>query len=88
MNKRFADRREAGRVLSGMLVSYASRPDVIVLGLPRGGVPVAFEVAQALHAPLDVFLVRNWGARVMKSWRWVRSPPETSWSLTTRWSRR
>ena len=44
------------------LLSYAGRPDVIVLGLPRGGVPVAFEVARALDAPLDVFLVRKLGA--------------------------
>ena len=48
MNRPFADRREAGRILSERLVSYAGRHDVIVLGLPRGGVPVAFEVARAL----------------------------------------
>jgi erythromycin esterase-like protein/predicted phosphoribosyltransferase len=57
----FADRRDAGRVLAGLLVHYAGRPDVIVLGLPRGGVPVAYEVANALGAPLDVFLVRKLG---------------------------
>ena len=62
MNRAFADRREAGRVLSELLASYAGRHDVIVLGLPRGGVPVAFEVARALNAPLDVFLVRKLGA--------------------------
>ena len=62
MNRPFADRREAGRVLSELLTSYAGRHDVIVLGLPRGGVPVAFEVARALDAPLDVFLVRKLGA--------------------------
>jgi predicted phosphoribosyltransferase len=57
----FRDRREAGRFLAGKLTSYTNRPNVLVLGLPRGGVPVAFEVARALHAPLDVFLVRKLG---------------------------
>jgi predicted phosphoribosyltransferase len=57
----FRDRAEAGRVLAERLREYADRPDVVVLALPRGGVPVAFEVAQALHAPLDVFLVRKLG---------------------------
>jgi putative phosphoribosyl transferase len=57
----FRDRREAGRFLSGKLMAYTDRPDVLVLALPRGGVPVAFEVARALHAPLDVFLVRKLG---------------------------
>src|SRR6267143_1430963 len=59
--KRFRDRREAGRLLAAKLAAYANRPDVIVLALPRGGVPVAFEVASALGAPLDVFLVRKLG---------------------------
>lgn len=58
---RFRDRSVAGRLLAGMLKSYAARPDVVVLALPRGGVPVAFEVARALDAPLDVFLVRKLG---------------------------
>jgi predicted phosphoribosyltransferase len=58
---RFADRRDAGRVLAGRLGAYAGRSDVLVLGLPRGGVPVAFEVARAIGAPLDVFLVRKLG---------------------------
>src|SRR5246127_6025131 len=57
----FRDRTEAGRLLAGKLAAYANRPDVLVLALPRGGVPVAFEVARALHAPLDVFLVRKLG---------------------------
>ena len=57
----FRDRTEAGRLLAGQLASYAGRADVIVLALPRGGVPVAVEVAQALGAPLDVFLVRKLG---------------------------
>jgi putative phosphoribosyl transferase len=62
MDRPFADRREAGRILSLQLIPYAGRDDVIVLGLPRGGVPVAFEAAQALNAPLDIFLVRKLGA--------------------------
>ena len=62
MNRPFADRVEAGRVLAEKLADYANRSDVIVLGLPRGGVPVAYEVASALGAPLDVFLVRKLGA--------------------------
>jgi predicted phosphoribosyltransferase len=61
MTPRFHDRREAGRVLAGLLARYRDDPHVVVLGLPRGGVPVAFEVAQALHAPLDVFVVRKLG---------------------------
>src|SRR5258708_15212085 len=55
----FHDRTEAGQLLAGKLAAYANRADVIVLGLPRGGVPVAYEVARALNAPLDVFLVRK-----------------------------
>jgi predicted phosphoribosyltransferase len=57
----FRDRREAGRVLAERLRHYAGRPDVLVLALPRGGVPVGYEVARALGAPLDVFLVRKLG---------------------------
>jgi len=52
------DRHEAGRALAGLLEHYRGRDDVIVLGLPRGGVPVAYEVATALEVPLDVFLVQ------------------------------
>jgi putative phosphoribosyl transferase len=59
--QRFRDRREAGQVLAARLKAYADRPDVLVLALPRGGVPVAFEVAQALHTPLDVLVVRKLG---------------------------
>jgi putative phosphoribosyl transferase len=57
----FTDRRHAGRVLASRLTKYAGRDDVIVLALPRGGVPVAYEVASALNAPMDVFLVRKLG---------------------------
>ena len=57
----FRDRVEAGRMLATTLQEYANRDDVIVLALPRGGVPVGFEVAKALHAPLDVFVVRKLG---------------------------
>jgi putative phosphoribosyl transferase len=62
MSKPFADRAEAGHVLAEKLEGYAGRDDVIVLALPRGGVPVAYEVATALGVPLDVFLVRKLGA--------------------------
>ncbi|HUO40415.1 MAG TPA: phosphoribosyltransferase [Mycobacterium sp.] len=58
----FSDRREAGRVLADALDDYRDKPDVLVLGLPRGGVPVAWEVAAALRAPLDVLIVRKLGA--------------------------
>lgn len=61
MNMRFRDRLEAGRLLAEKLVGYANRPDVLVLGLPRGGVPVADQVARKLNAPLDVFVVRKLG---------------------------
>jgi len=57
----FRDRREAGRVLGATMRKYANRSDVVVLALPRGGVPVAYEVAEALGAPLDIFLVRKLG---------------------------
>ena len=57
----FRDRTEAGRRLARELARYANRADVVVLGLPRGGIPVAYEVARALEAPLDVFVVRKLG---------------------------
>jgi putative phosphoribosyl transferase len=62
MRRPFRDRAEAGRMLAEKLADYAGLSDVIVLALPRGGVPVAYEVARALGAPLDVFLVRKLGA--------------------------
>jgi len=58
----FRDRREAGKLLARALAHYAGRKDVVVLGLPRGGMPVAAEVARALGAPLDVLIVRKLGA--------------------------
>jgi predicted phosphoribosyltransferase len=61
-NVPYRDRLEAGRLLGSELTArYAHRPDVLVLALPRGGVPVGYEVARALHAPLDVFIVRKLG---------------------------
>lgn len=57
----FHDRSDAGRRLAEKLMAYANRPDAVVLALPRGGVPVGYEVARALNAPLDVFLVRKLG---------------------------
>src|SRR5436309_15608544 len=61
MTATLADRAEAGRVLAERLTHHANRSDVIVLGLPRGGVPVAAQVAAALNAPLDVYVVRKLG---------------------------
>jgi putative phosphoribosyl transferase len=58
---RFTDRREAGTELASKLRTYGHRQDVVVLALPRGGVPVAFEIAEALEAPLDIFVVRKLG---------------------------
>ena len=57
----FRDRHDAGRVLAKALRKYADLPNLLVVGLPRGGVPVAYEVARALHAPLDIFMVRKLG---------------------------
>jgi putative phosphoribosyl transferase len=57
----FANRAEAGLKLASKLIAYANYPNLLVLALPRGGVPIAYEIARALHAPLDVFLVRKLG---------------------------
>src|SRR2546421_3324468 len=59
--QRFRSRSEAGRILASHLASYAGRADVLVLALPRGGVPIGFEIAQALRSPLDIFLVQKLG---------------------------
>jgi predicted phosphoribosyltransferase len=61
MRRIFADRAEAGRALADALVAWRGAPDTLVLGLPRGGVPVAYEVARALDLPLDVLVVRKLG---------------------------
>lgn len=61
MQRKYRDRRHAGKVLAELLKDYANKPDTIVLALPRGGVPVAYEIAEALNAPLDVFIVRKLG---------------------------
>src|SRR5213596_3462782 len=61
MERAFVNRTEGGRLLAEKLARYSNRDDVIVLGLPRGGVPVAYEVAKRLRAPLDVFIVRKLG---------------------------
>lgn len=61
MERSFTDRTHAGKVLAELLRAYANDPEVLVLALPRGGAPVAFEAARALNAPLDVFLVRKLG---------------------------
>jgi putative phosphoribosyl transferase len=59
---KYLNRSEAGKTLAQALQSYANKKDVLVLALPRGGVPVAYEIAKALHLPLDVFIVRKLGA--------------------------
>lgn len=61
MNARFHNRSDAGRVLAGKLRQYANRPDVLVVALPRGGVPVGYEVSRALNVPLEVMIVRKLG---------------------------
>ena len=61
MDHVFRDRHEAGRLLAERLAAYTDRLDVVILALPRGGVPVAFEIAAVLHVPLDVMVVRKLG---------------------------
>ena len=67
--------RQAGsrESVGGKTLGLADRDDVIVLALPRGGVPVGFEVAKRLHAPLDLMLVRKLGLPGQENWRWARS---------------
>jgi predicted phosphoribosyltransferase len=64
----FKDRRDAGQFLARRLTKYRNRDDVVVFGLPRGGVPVAYEVAKALNAPLDIFVVRKLGVPGFKEY--------------------
>jgi putative phosphoribosyl transferase len=70
----FQDRAEAGRVLADRLTKYTGSPDVVVLALPRGGVPVGFRVARSLGAPLDVLSVRKLVSQAVRSWPWAPSP--------------
>ncbi len=84
----FRDRTEAGRLLADKLTGYAGRPNVLVLALPRGGVPVASEVARALGAPLDVFVVRKLGVPGHEELAWAPSPRAASVCSTTTWCRR
>jgi len=67
-------RKAAGQALAEALQDYKERDDVIVLALPRGGVPVAVEVAEALDAELDLMLVRKLGTPGQRSWPWGPSP--------------
>ena len=61
MSARFQNREEAGRILAAKLMLYANRPDTLILALPRGGVPIGYEIARALNLPLDVIIVRKLG---------------------------
>ena len=75
---RFRNRTDAGRQLVGQLTEYTGRSDVIVLGLPRGGIPVAYEVATRLKVPLDVFSSENSVCPAILNWRWGQSPAAAS----------
>lgn len=74
----FKDHDEAGRALARKFTRYVRRPDALVLALPRGGVPVAYEVAAALDIPMDVFVVRKLGGPGPMNWRWGRLQASTS----------
>ena len=73
----FRDRREAGEVLAQELASYRDHNDLLVLGLARGGVPVGWQVAHALRAPLDWF--ESSASRSGRNSRWARWPPVAAW---------
>ncbi|WP_281033868.1 phosphoribosyltransferase family protein [Methanohalophilus mahii] len=74
----FKNRTDAGRKLAKKLSAYANRQNVIILALPRGGVPVAYEVARQLGVGMDIFLVRKLGFPGMRNWQWVPLQPMTS----------
>ena len=80
MNRPFADRVEAGQVLAELLATYEGRSGVIVLALPRGGVPVAFEVGLCAGGAAGRVPGAKVRRRVRRSWRWARLPRVTSWS--------
>ena len=81
----FRDRADAGRKLAEKLAMYGGRRDVLVLALPRGGVPVGFEVARALERRSMCSSCGNWVCRVIKSLRWVPSPRAEPGCSTTTW---
>ena len=79
MRRPFGDRAEAGQVLAEMLGDYAGRDDVIVLALPRGGVPVAYEVARRWARRSTSSSCASSAPRATRSWPWARSPRAASW---------
>jgi putative phosphoribosyl transferase len=85
MNRGFRDRTDAGRQLAEKLDAFAGRTDVIVLALPRGGVPIGYQVAKALNAPLAIFIVRKLGVPGHESLPWVRLHPAGCACLTASW---
>ena len=70
----FQDRAEAGRVLADRLTKYTGSPDVVVLALPRGGVPVGFRVARSLGHPWRCCRSASWASQGVRSWPWAPSP--------------
>jgi predicted phosphoribosyltransferase len=79
------DLHDTGQVLAGLLDRYLDTPDVIVLGLPRGGVAVAYEVATALGAPLHVFVVRKLAFPAARKWQWAPLPAAACWFSAMTW---